>query len=74
MNIIQYLHAQKLCTVFKILYAVFVLSPVTCFFVCVHGRYDTINSRLTQIFMCVTVNVETVLLNLFYVYKQLSVH
>ena len=46
--------------------AVFVLFTATCFFVCVYRRYDTINSHLTQIFMCATVNVETVLLDFSY--------
>ena len=39
------------------------LSTAICFFVCVHGRYDTFNIHLTQIFMCDTVNAETVLLD-----------
>ena len=54
--------------------AIFVLFTVTCFFACVHGRYDTINSHLTQIFMCATVNVKTMLLDFcLSVYKKLSV-
>ena len=44
--------------------AVFVLLVVTCFF-CVQGRYDTINSHLTQLFMCGTVNVKIMLLDFF---------
>ena len=68
MNIIQYLHAQQLCTVFKVLYVQQFLCYLLphAFFVCVYGRYDTINSHLTQIFMCATVNVEKVLLDFFY--------
>ena len=66
-NIIQCLHAQQLYTVFKILYvhqfSLFLLPHA--FFVCVHGRYDTINSHLTNI-MSGTVNVKTVLLGFFY--------
>ena len=66
-NIIQCLHAQQLCTVFKTLYVqkfLFCLLPHG-FFVRVHVRYDTINSHLTQIFMCGTVNVKTMLLDFF---------
>ena len=49
---------------FKILFtAVFLLSTATCFFTCVHCRYDTINSHLTQIFMCVTGDVKIMLLD-----------
>ena len=67
MNITQYLHTQQLCTVFKVLYVQqFLCCLLPRFFVCVYGRYDTINSHLTQIFMCATVNVETVLLDFFY--------
>ena len=36
----------------------FFLFTATCFFVCVHGMYDTINSYLTKILMCATVNVQ----------------
>ena len=46
--------------------AVFVLFTATCFFSCVHGRYDTTDSHLTQIFICATVNVKTMLLDFFY--------
>ena len=46
--------------------AVFVLSSFTCFFVCVQGRYDTINSHLTKIFMWATANVKTMLADFFY--------
>ena len=46
--------------------AVSLLSTATCFFACVHVKYDTVNSHLTQIFMCATVNVKTMWLDLFY--------
>ena len=46
--------------------AIFVLFTATCFFACVHGRYDIINSHLTQIFMCATINVITTLLEFVY--------
>ena len=47
---------------------VFLLLTPTCFFVCVHDRYDTINSHLTQTYICATatVNVKTMLLEFFY--------
>ena len=48
------------------MYDRFLLFTATHLFACVHGRYDTINSYLTQIFMCATVNVKTMLLDLFY--------
>ena len=41
-------------------------TAATCFFACVHNSYDTMNSRLKQIFMCPTVNVKTMLLDFFY--------
>ena len=68
LNIIQWLHAQQLYTVFKILYVqqfLFCLLP-HAFFVRDHGRYGTINSHLTQILMCATVNVKTMLLGCFF--------
>ena len=67
-NIIQCLHAQQLYTVFKILYIQQFLFCLLlhAFFVCVQGRYDTINSHLTQLFMCGTVNVKIMLLDFFY--------
>ena len=46
--------------------AVFLLFTAICFFVCVHDRDDIINSHLTQIFMCATVNVKTMVLDFFY--------
>ena len=52
--------------------AIFVPFTATCFFVCVHGRYDTINSHLTQIFMRATVNVKTMLLDFFY--QRISIY
>ena len=57
-NIIQCLHAQQLYTVFKILYVQQFLFCLLlyAFFVCAHGKYETINSHLTQILMCVTIN------------------
>ena len=45
---------------------VFLLFTATCFFACVHDRYDTINSHLRQIFMSATVNVKTMLLDFPY--------
>ena len=66
-NINQCLHAQQLhsfqnpiCTVF------FVLLTATCFSGCMQGGYDAINSHLTQMLMCATVNVKPVLLDFFY--------
>ena len=44
----------------------FVLFTATCFFASVHGRHDTINSHLTQIFMWATVNVKTMMLDFVY--------
>ena len=67
-NIIQCPHAQQLYTVFKILYVqqfLFCLLP-HAFLVCAHGRYDSINSNLTQIFISRTVNVKTMLLHFFH--------
>ena len=62
------LHTWKPCIVFKILNVqqIFSLFTAIYFFACVHDRYDTINSYLTQIFMCATVNVKTMLLDFFY--------
>ena len=48
--------------------AVFLLFTAICFFARVHDRYDTINSHLTQIFMCAAVNVKTMLLGFFYLH------
>ena len=36
--------------------ALFVLLTAICFFACVCSRFDIINSHLTQIIMCATVN------------------
>ena len=46
--------------------ATFVLFTATWSFACVHGRHDIINSHLTQIFMCATINVITMLLEFVY--------
>ena len=46
--------------------AVFVLFAATWNFFSVRATYDTINIHLTQIFMCATANVETMLLDFFY--------
>ena len=48
--------------------SVFLLLTVTCFFTCVHDRYDTINSHLTQMFMCSTVSVKTRLMDFFHLH------
>ena len=61
-NIIQCLHGQQLCSFINpICTAFFILCTATCFFAGVDSRYDTITNNLTQIFMCATVNVKTML-------------
>ena len=65
-NIFQCLHAQQLCTVFKILYVrQFLLYLLPHAFCLCARQYDTISSHLTQIFMCGTGNVKTMLLDFF---------
>ena len=44
------------------------------FFVCVHGRYDTINSHLTKKFMYGTVNVKTLLVDFFYLCIYINIY
>ena len=74
-NIIQCLHAQQLCTVFKSLY----LQQLLCCllpnaFLLVRTAL-LINSHLTQTFMCATRDIKTMLLDFFLsVYKQLPVY
>ena len=66
-NIIQCLHGQQLYSFINpICTAFFMLCTATCFFARVDSRYYTITNHLTQIFMCATVNVKTLLPDFFY--------
>ena len=42
------------------------LFTATCFFACLHDRYNTVNSHLTRIFMGAAVNVTTMLLDFYH--------
>ena len=67
MNIIHciYMHGSRAQFSKSYMYGSFFTVYYHMLFYCVHGRYDTINSHLTQIFMCATVNVKTMLLDFF---------
>ena len=66
-NIIQCLHGQQLYSFINpICTAFFMLCTATCSFARVDSRYYTITNHLTQIFMCATVNVKTLLPDFFY--------
>ena len=54
----RWYHSVSTCTIAvhsfqnPVYSAVFVVFTATCFFACVYGKYDTIKSQLTQIFVC----------------------
>lgn len=66
------LHAQHLCTIFKILYVwqYFIVHCHMLLHHCVHGRWHVLSSHLLQTFRFVTVKFKTMFL--YFLYLQIS--